>query len=55
MSREPGPRFAGARNTIMGLTPIVALVLFFTTGSWLWFLVIPVVGVLLFGPGRRRD
>lgn len=51
-----------ARNTIMGVVPLVALVLFFVTKSWLWFLFVPVAGVLLYGPygdgtgaGRRRD
>jgi hypothetical protein len=46
------------RDTVMALTPFVALALFFLTHSWLWFLVIPVMGILLFGAddrkGRRR-
>jgi tellurite resistance protein TehA-like permease len=42
------------RDTIMALTPFVALALFFLTGTWLWFLVIPVVGILLFGADDRR-
>ncbi len=46
-----GPR---ARHTIMGLTPIVALVLFFLTRSWMWFLAVPVVGVLVYGPHGDR-
>lgn len=37
----------------MGLAPIAALVLFFLTRSWLWFLAIPAVGILLYGPFRR--
>ena len=47
------------RATVMALTPFIALVLFFTTETWLWFLLIPVMGVLLYGPGghsgRDRD
>ncbi len=43
-----------ARNTVMGLAPIAAFVLFLLTGSWLWFLAIPVVGVLVYGPGPHR-
>jgi hypothetical protein len=43
-----------ARETIMALTPFVALVLFFTTHTWLWFLGIPVMGILLYGPEGRR-
>jgi len=49
--------FLGAgRDTIMALTPFAALILFFVTGSWLWFLAIPVMGILLYGPeGRRKS
>ncbi|MEP7036269.1 MAG: DUF1707 domain-containing protein [Actinomycetota bacterium] len=49
------------RDTIMALAPFGALALFFTTGQWLWFLMIPVMGILLYGPeggrkaGRRRS
>ena len=49
------------RDTIMALAPFAALALFFTTGQWLWFLMIPVMGILLYGPeggrkaGRRRN
>ena len=42
------------RNTIMGLAPLVALVLFFLTRSWMWFLLVPVVGVLVYGPDGGR-
>jgi hypothetical protein len=46
--------------TVVALAPIAALILFFVTGSWLWFLAIPAVGILMYGPqggrdGRRRD
>ncbi|GAA5080603.1 DUF1707 SHOCT-like domain-containing protein [Nocardia iowensis] len=37
---------------LMAAIPILAVILFFTTGSWLWFLAIPLVGALLFG-GRH--
>ncbi|WP_227998726.1 DUF1707 SHOCT-like domain-containing protein [Nocardia australiensis] len=49
---------------VMAVIPIVAVILFFTTGSWLWFLAIPLAGALLFGNrhehghdrrNRRRD
>lgn len=51
------PKIAG---TIMGLTPLVALVLFFATSdlidnSWLWFLAIPAVAILVYGPSGRSD
>jgi DUF1707 SHOCT-like domain len=42
------------RDTVMALTPFVALALFFLTSSWLWFLVIPVMGILLFGADDRK-
>ena len=45
----------GKRDTIMALTPFAALVLFFWTGTWLWFLMVPVMGVLLYGPGGKKD
>jgi Domain of unknown function (DUF1707) len=41
------------RSTVMALTPFVALALFFTTGTWLWFLLIPVMGLLVYGPENR--
>ena len=45
----------GIRDTIMALTPFAALLLFFTTGTWLWFLMVPVMGILLYGPSGRRN
>ena len=45
----------GKRETIMALTPFAALVLFFVTGSWLWFLMVPVMGILVFGPGGKKN
>jgi hypothetical protein len=45
-------RYAGM---VVALTPFIALVLFFRTGSWLWFLMIPVVAIVANGPrGKRR-
>ncbi|MBX4170665.1 MULTISPECIES: DUF1707 SHOCT-like domain-containing protein [Rhodococcus] len=41
------------REVVMGLTPLVALVLFFTFDTWLFFLLIPAVGIVLFA-GRDR-
>jgi hypothetical protein len=44
--------------TIMALIPFAALALFFITSyavgwgwSWLWFLIIPVAGIIIYGPG----
>ena len=42
------------RETIMSVTPIAALILFFVTHSWLWFLAIPLMGALLYGRDRGR-
>nr|WP_280265099.1 DUF1707 domain-containing protein [Nocardia wallacei] len=51
----PGPTGHGGRPEIrgpaMGLIVILALVLFFTTHTWLWFLLIPAAGIAL---GARR-
>ncbi|HVN13957.1 MAG TPA: DUF1707 domain-containing protein [Kineosporiaceae bacterium] len=44
-----------ARDTIMSLTPLVALLLFFVTHTWLWFLAIPIVAILLYGSDRGSD
>ncbi|WP_433713698.1 DUF1707 SHOCT-like domain-containing protein [Nocardia sp. CA-084685] len=38
---------------VMAVIPILAVILFFVTGSWLWFLAIPLSGALLFG-GRHE-
>jgi Domain of unknown function (DUF1707) len=41
---------------VMSLIPFLALVLFFTTHLWLWWLIIPVAGLVIYGPdGRHRD
>jgi hypothetical protein len=47
--------FDGNRQTIMALAPFAALVLFFVTRTWIWFLMIPVLGIVLYGPGGSRD
>ncbi|MBJ8347343.1 DUF1707 domain-containing protein [Antrihabitans sp. YC2-6] len=39
-------------GAVIAATPIIAVVLFFVLGSWLWFLLIPVVPAVLEG-GRR--
>ena len=46
--------------TIMALMPFIALALFFLVGfaggwtwSWLFFLLIPVAGLIIYGPGTR--
>jgi Domain of unknown function (DUF1707) len=69
-SMQPAPVQAGLlaavvperyRATVMALTPFAALLLFFSglPGGWLWFLAIPIMGVLLYGPdgkdARKRD
>ncbi|MDO5629836.1 MAG: DUF1707 domain-containing protein [Mobilicoccus sp.] len=45
-----------AAGAVLGLTPFVSVILFFTVGgmglfpAWLWFLLIPIVGILVHGP-----
>ncbi|WP_347351046.1 DUF1707 domain-containing protein [Intrasporangium sp.] len=41
------------RDTVMALLPFLALLLFFVTKQWLWFLMIPVGGIVLYGQGGR--
>ena len=59
-SHRPGPRrrlprpVRGGRETIMAVTPIAALVLFFVTRTWRWFLAIPLAAALLYGSERSR-
>ena len=59
-SREPSSRWGLLAVSII---PFVSLILFFITGmvwgyqySWLWFLLIPLVGAITYGTdaGRRR-
>ena len=42
-------------TTIVSMSPILAVILFFVTDSWLWFLVIPLVALLVYGPDGRHD
>jgi len=46
-------------GSVMGLVVIAALVLFFVTHTWLWFLMIPAAGILFGAAGQggqgRRD
>jgi hypothetical protein len=46
------------RDAVMGVTPFVAIGLFFATKWWVWFLLIPAVGAVLYAGdqdrGRRR-
>ena len=60
----PGRRPLGGAlgATIMGLTPFISLILFFLFAgiwgwawSWLWFLLVPIVGVIVWGPYRGND
>jgi hypothetical protein len=57
-----GTRALGGRTgaTIMALAPFIALGLFFLFGfigsfawSWLWFLLIPIAGIVIYGPGSE--
>lgn len=40
---------------VVALSPFVALALFFLTGSWLWFLLVPVSGIVVGMFGRDND
>ena len=42
------------KERIMAVTPLAALVLFFVTRTWQWFLAIPIAGALLYGSDRKR-
>ncbi|MBT0769319.1 DUF1707 domain-containing protein [Kineosporia sp. J2-2] len=42
-------------TTVVSITPILAVILFFVTGTWLWFLAIPIVALLVYGPEGRPD
>ena len=41
-------------RTAVAAAPIAAVLLFFITGSWLWFLAIPLVGIVVYGPGGHH-
>ena len=60
VDRGSGSRALGGRvgATIMALVPFLAVALFFITGfmgsfawSWLWFLLVPIAGIVIYGPG----
>jgi hypothetical protein len=36
-------------TTIVSMTPFLAVILFFVTDSWLWFLAIPLVALVIYG------
>jgi Domain of unknown function (DUF1707) len=40
--------------TVVALSPIIALALFFATHWWVWFLLIPAMGAIVYGGGRDR-
>ncbi|KQM82209.1 DUF1707 domain-containing protein [Agromyces sp. Leaf222] len=54
----------GVGATIMALVPFIALILFLVSGflggwawAWLWWLLVPIAGIIIYGPGadeRRR-
>ena len=44
----PNSWVAQHRDALMGVTPFVALACFFIFKSWVWFLLIPVAGVVLY-------
>jgi hypothetical protein len=55
-TRGAGGFLESKRETIMALTPFAATALFFTTGyNWLWFLMVPVMGILLYGPNGAKS
>ncbi|UFS57894.1 DUF1707 SHOCT-like domain-containing protein [Subtercola endophyticus] len=56
-----GPIGGTAGVVAVSITPFIALILFFVTGivwgynySWLWFLLVPLVGIIVYGGGTRR-
>jgi hypothetical protein len=56
----PGPERSGwvpepYGYTITALAPLAAVILFFVTGTWLWFLLIPAVGIIVYGPDGHPD
>jgi hypothetical protein len=50
----PNSWIAQHRDALMGVTPFVALACFFIFRSWVWFLLIPVAGVVLYSGDDRR-
>ncbi|MDN5794505.1 MAG: DUF1707 domain-containing protein [Intrasporangium sp.] len=54
VGRSQGRPSRRTRDTVMALLPFAALVLFFLTGQWMWFLIIPVGGIVLYGADGRK-
>jgi Flp pilus assembly protein TadB len=59
---QPGRQFSRNGYIIVSITPFIALILFFLssliwgwTYSWLWFLLVPIVGVIVYGGGYGND
>lgn len=50
-TRKFDPDWSGR---LIAVIPILAGILFFMTGTWLWFLAIPVAGALSFGTDKER-
>jgi hypothetical protein len=50
----PTSWIARHRDALMGVTPFVALACFFLFKSWVWFLLIPVAGIVLYSGDDRR-
>jgi len=55
-------RYRRSAVLVSALMPFIAVGLFFLTGvawgyqfAWLWFLLIPVTGILVYGPGSDRE
>ena len=48
---EPAGRSWGP--TLVRLSPFIALVAFFFFRTWVWFLLVPVIAVLVYGNHRR--
>ncbi|MGB6180217.1 MAG: DUF1707 domain-containing protein [Rhodococcus sp. (in: high G+C Gram-positive bacteria)] len=42
------------RAAVMAVVPIAAVILFFVTGTWLWFLAVPLAGAVFYA-GRSDD
>lgn len=53
-------------GTLVALSPFVALIMFFVTGAltdfaggwayaWLWFLLIPITAIVVYGPSGKRE
>ncbi|WP_158626287.1 hypothetical protein, partial [Corallococcus praedator] len=50
--RQDGDR---SRDVVMALLPFICLVLFFTVvRTWLVWLLIPIVAIVIYGPGGKR-